>query len=62
LQFINSIKNFGLPIDENKENKTKQVKGFNYSKVTPSPLKNVKLVSYSESCMKWIGLYQPKYS
>ena len=43
LEFVNSIKNFGLPIDENKENALKKVKGFNYSKVTPTQLKNVSL-------------------
>ena len=43
LEFVNSIKKFGLPIDENKENTLKKVKGFNYSKVTPTQLKNVSL-------------------
>ena len=47
LKFVNSIKKFGLPIDENKENSLKQVKGFNYSKVTPTPLKNVSISSMS---------------
>ncbi len=40
---MNSIEKFGLPIDENKENTTKKVRGFNYSKVIPTQLKNVSL-------------------
>jgi hypothetical protein len=44
---VNSIVNFGLPIDENKDNTMGQVRGYNYSKVIPSPLNNVKLSIYS---------------
>ena len=62
LMFLNSIINFGLPIDENKENNIKKVKGFNYSKVTPTKLKNVSLSCLSSSCMKWIGLHKENYS
>jgi hypothetical protein len=58
---VNSIVNFGLPIDENKDNTMGQVRGFNYSKVIPSPLNNVKLSIYSPQCMKLIGLYSDSY-
>ncbi len=59
---MNSVINFGLPIDENKDNIMKQVRGFNYSKVNPSPLNKVNLSVYSPQCMKLIGLHSDYYS
>lgn len=56
LQMINSIEAFGLPIDENRKNELKKVRGYNYSRVTPTPLENVRTLSLSSDCMKWIGL------
>lgn len=60
-----------MPIDESqkasaskqqfhKYRKQETVRGFNYSKVAPTRLENVRLVSLSEPCMKWIGLKMPK--
>ena len=40
----------------------KQVRGFNYSKVNPSPLNKVNLSVYSPQCMKLIGLHSDYYS
>jgi len=56
LKMVNSVHTFGLPIDENPENDLKQVRKFNYSKVTPTPLENVHIASLSKDCMQWIGL------
>ena len=53
---VNSIEKFGLPIDESKDESQRQVKGYNYSRVTPTPLENVRIVSLSKDCLKWIGM------
>jgi uncharacterized protein YdiU (UPF0061 family) len=55
----NTVRKFGLPIDENKKNDLKQVKGFNYSYVTPTPLDNVRIASLSAPCMQYLGLKMP---
>lgn len=53
---INSVETFGLPIDPSKKNELKQVKGYNFSRCTPTPLDNVRIGSLSKDCMNWIGL------
>ena len=60
VQFKNTVISCGLPIDENKENNLKQVRGFNFSYVTPTPLDNVRIGSLSDPCMKWIGMEEFK--
>ena len=55
LPFVNSIKAFGLPIHENKERKTAQIRGYNYSKTPPTPLSSVKVAGVSEPCTNWIS-------
>ena len=46
----------GLPIDENKDNERKPIRGYNFSYVKPTPLDNVRIGSLSVPCMKWIGM------
>jgi len=58
VQFINSVYKFGLPT-ENKPNNTRQVKGFNYSKVMPTPLNNVRIGVLSKPCLEWMGVSIP---
>lgn len=53
---VNSIEKFGLPIDESKDESQRQVRSFNYARVTPTPLENVRIVSLSPDCLNWIGM------
>ena len=47
LTFKNSIFASGLPIDENPKNEMKPIRGFNYSKVTPTPIEEPYIGSLS---------------
>lgn len=60
LRFENSfIKN--LPVKEVKDPKQSQTtRGCNYTKVTPTPLDNPKLISVSPQCCKFLGLEYQK--
>jgi serine/tyrosine/threonine adenylyltransferase len=53
------VKSFGLPFDENVEKKLAQVRGKNYSKVKPTPLEQVRIVSLSKPAMDWLGMPIP---
>jgi uncharacterized protein YdiU (UPF0061 family) len=60
IKFANTVKTFGLPVDENKDNTAKQVRGFNFSKVTPTELANVRIASLSPACFEWLGVEMPQ--
>mmetsp|Transcript_34769 Transcript_34769/g.31325 ORF Transcript_34769/g.31325 Transcript_34769/m.31325 type:complete len:116 (+) Transcript_34769:87-434(+) len=55
LNFVNTAFN-SLRIDENIENKTRSVRGYNYSKVKPSPLENPRYVSLSKPALELLDL------
>ncbi|KAL4432717.1 hypothetical protein ABPG74_011538 [Tetrahymena malaccensis] len=55
LQFLNLAFN-SLPVEENKENTPRQVRGAFYSKVNPKVRKNPKIVSLSESALNLLDL------
>lgn len=45
-----------LPLDSNKQNYTRQVKGAFFSLCMPTPLQNPKLITYSKDALKLIGI------
>eukprot|EP00347_Sterkiella_histriomuscorum_P006137 403353926 len=55
LNFVNTAFNH-FEIDENPGNKIRQVPGYVYSKVTPTPLKNPCIVSLSPKCLELLDL------
>ena len=59
LKFINTVIKFDLPIDTNIDNDLKLVRGFNFSRVKPTPLKNVKIAAVSVPCLDWMGIKEP---
>ena len=56
LKFENSIIESKLPIDENPTNEQRAIRGFNFSKVTPTPLDEPRLAIASDEVMAMIGL------
>eukprot|EP01113_Clastostelium_recurvatum_P039160 TRINITY_DN5950_c0_g1_i1.p1 TRINITY_DN5950_c0_g1~~TRINITY_DN5950_c0_g1_i1.p1 ORF type:complete len:323 (-),score=10.22 TRINITY_DN5950_c0_g1_i1:44-946(-) len=55
LQFDNSCLS-KLPLDPNPQNYVRTVPGACFSRVTPTPVKNPRLVATSREALQWIGL------
>lgn len=55
LNFVNRVLKY-LPVDEVKENTTRTVRNACFSRVTPTPLKNPKLVCHSLKALELLDL------
>ena len=56
LDFKNTVLSSGMPIDSSVQNKVRQVRSANYSKVKPTPLKKPMVKSLSTDCLKLFGV------